>query len=186
MQTSPEPASPILTNFDEIEKTTGNLSLSQLNEEKKEREMKSIGLDKILERAMTMLGKCPTSTLVSLIAKLKPEEAIKLSEREKNDMDTLCPLALDAVWRSTEDLSWESFFEVLQKELKDDISRIDQHMEQAILCVNGFPESFIKRLIKKYESSSAVPRKNEVFKNNKGWENTLYSCLDSCIIGTKR
>ena len=160
----PEPASPILTNFDEIEQVTGSLTMEQLNEEKKEREMKSIGLDKILERAMTMLGKCPTSTLFSLIVKFEPEKAMKLSEREKNDMDTLCPLALDTMWRSTNDLAWESFFKLLQRELKDEISRVDRYMEEAILYVNNFPESFIKRLIKKYESSSAVPRKNEVLK----------------------
>ncbi len=168
MQTSPVPADPILTDFDQLEEATGSLTMDQLNEEKADRERESVGLDKVLERAMTMLGKCPTSTLVSLIAKFSPEEVAKLNEREKGDMETLCPLALDTVWRSTEDLSWESFFTLLQEELKDELPKIDGYMNEAILYVNEFPESFIKKLITKYENSSAVPKKNEVFKNNKG------------------
>ena len=165
---NPVPVTPVLTDFDQLEAATGDLTIEQLNEEKADRERESIGLDKILERAMSMLGKCPTFTLVSLIAKYKPDEVANLSEKDKNDMEVLCPLALDTVWRSTKDLSWESFFTLLQEELKDEMPKIDAYMNEAILYVNEFPESFIKKLITKYENSNAVPRKDVVFRDNKG------------------
>ena len=159
---------PSLTDFDALESTTKDLTMEQLNEERRDRERESIGIDKVFERATITLGKVPCAALVQLIAKLSPGNAAALSEKDKTDMETLCPIALDTVWKSTDDKDWASFFTVLEAELGPTIAEVDKHMNEAILYVNEFPESFIKSLIIKYGNSNLVPRKAEVFKDNKG------------------
>ena len=85
--------------------------------------MKSIGLDKILEKGNDDAWKVSHFHLVSLIAKLKPEEAIKeLSERERM-IWIRCPLALDAVWRSLRISPGSRSSKYFKKSFKDDISR---------------------------------------------------------------
>ena len=159
---------PTLTDFDSLEDATKDLTMEQLNEEKKDRERESIGLDKVLDKAMTMLGKMPCQDLVGLVGKFSPEKVQGLSDKDASDMEVLVPLAFDVVWQSTPQKDWESFFTVLNEELGERMKGVDAHMNEAILYVNEFPESFIKSLIKKYGDSNLVPRKNEVFKDNKG------------------
>ena len=159
---------PVLTDFEAIEESTKDLTMEQLNEEKKDRERESIGLDKVFDKAMTLLGKLPCSKLVFLVGKFAPDKVLSLSDKNKNDMEVLVPLALDAVWQATEQKDWESFFTVLNNEMGETIKVVDEHMAEAILYVNEFPESFIKSLIIKFGNSNLVPRKNEVFTNNAG------------------
>ena len=59
---------------------------------------------------------------------------------------------------------------------------VDEHMNEAILYVNAFPESFIKSLIIKYGNSNLVPRKNEVFKDNKGGKIHYTAALISLLL----
>lgn len=173
---------PALTDFDALEGATKDLTMEQLNEEKKDRERESIGLDKVLDKAMTLLGKMPCRDLVALIGKFSAEKASGLSEKDTSDMEVLVPLAFDTVWQSTPDKDWESFFKVLNEELGDCMKGVDEHMNEAILYVNAFPESFIKSLIIKYGNSNLVPRKNEVFKDNKGGKIHYTAALISLLL----
>ena len=74
---------PVLTDFEAIEDATKDLTIEQLNEEKKNRERESIGLDKVLNKAMTMLGKMPCKNLVALVEKFCQNDIPHISENDK-------------------------------------------------------------------------------------------------------
>jgi len=105
------------------------------------------GVDKQLEKALTMLGKCPVSKLKEVITKHSPNVLQEMTENKasKQDTEAWVQAALAATWSVSGD--WTVFLDLLNEELKDVVEEADKHIKESVEYANTMSEAKLKALL---------------------------------------
>ena len=119
-------------------------------------QIKGTGVGKLLENALILLGKAPTSKLHSLlttsIENNKENENLILNvdlPTDENDHNAYVEVTLDALWQSTNG-DWEKFNDILLKELKPIADEASEWMKQSAAAGNLLSETKIKSLLNNF------------------------------------
>lgn len=142
------------------EANAGALVLTDLDELEAAEPEKGSGVEKYMETAIIMIGKCPTAELRRLIQKYQPDSM----PAEKADVEEHAQTAFAATWAAAGD--WDKLIDLLSFELRDELVQANASINDCVESCNTMSENKIKQLIIKWDSKGALPKLNK--KNYKG------------------
>ena len=112
------------------------------------------GVGKLLENALILLGKAPTSKLHTLLTTSieKKNENLILNvdlPTDENDHNAYVEVTLDALWQSTNG-DWQKFNDILVKELKPIADEASEWMKKSAAAGDLLSETKIKSLLNNF------------------------------------